>query len=98
MQSAEKQGGKNAMETKHKKLTSKAGLTIPKDIRLAAGFAGGMAGDIEKTADGIMIRKHRPTCCYCGSVDNVRSIKGRDTCRNCAEEIIEEVKTAYGSV
>ena len=47
------------METKHKKLTSKAGLTIPKDIRLAAG---------------------------------------RDTCRNCAEEIIEEVKTAYGSV
>ena len=79
------------METKHKKLTSKAGLTIPKDIR-------GMAVDIEKTADGIMIRKHRPTCCYCGSVDNVRSIKGRDTCRNCAEEIIEEVKTAYGSV
>ena len=79
------------METKHKKLTSKAGLTIPKDIRLAAGFAGGMAVDIEKTAD-------RPTCCYCGSVDNVRSIKGRDTCRNCAEEIIEEVKTAYGSV
>ena len=86
------------METKHKKLTSKAGLTIPKDIRLAAGFAGGMAVDIEKTADGIMIRKHRPTCSYCGSVDNVRSIKGRDTCRNCAEEIIEEVKTAYGSV
>lgn len=53
------------METKHKKLTSKAGLTIPKDIRLAAGFAGGMVVDIEKTADGIMIRKHRPTCCYC---------------------------------
>ena len=40
------------METKHKKLTSKDGLTIPKDIRLAAGFAGGMAVDIEKTADG----------------------------------------------
>ena len=62
------------METKHKKLTSKAGLTIPKDIRLAAGFAGGMAVDIEKTADGIMIRKHRPTCCYCGSVDNVQQM------------------------
>ncbi|MFR9035494.1 MAG: hypothetical protein ACLVIP_02645 [Ruminococcus sp.] len=26
------------METKHKKLTSKAGLTIPKDIRLAAAL------------------------------------------------------------
>ena len=86
------------METRNKKLTSKAGLTIPKDIRLAAGFAGGMAVDIEETADGILIRKHRPTCCYCGSVDNVRSIKGRDTCKKCAEEIVKEVKTAYESV
>lgn len=86
------------METKYKKLTSKAGLTIPKDIRLAAGFTGGMSVDIEETADGIMIRKHRPTCCYCGSIDNVRSIKGRDTCRKCATEIIEEVTKAYESI
>lgn len=83
------------MEMKHKKLTSKAGLTIPKDIRLAAGFTGGMAVDIEETSDGILIRKHRPTCCYCGSVENVKSIKGRDTCRKCAEEIIGEVKAVY---
>lgn len=86
------------METKYKKLTSKAGLTIPKDIRLAAGFTGGMAVDIEETAEGIMIRKHRPTCCYCGSVENVRCIKGRDTCKKCADEIVEEVKKAYESI
>ena len=86
------------METKHKKLKKKAGMNNPKDNKLTENIAVGKADDNEKTADGIMIRKHRPTCCYCGSVDNVRSIKGRDTCRNCAEEIIEEVKTAYGSV
>lgn len=86
------------METKHKKLTSKAGLTIPKDIRLAAGFTGGMAVDIEETSDGILIRKHRPTCCYCGSINNVRAIKGRDICKSCAEEIIEEAKKAYESI
>lgn len=86
------------MEAKHKKLTSKAGLTIPKDIRLAAGFTGGMAVDIEETTDGILIRKHRPTCCYCGSVEDVKSIKGRDTCRNCAAEIVEGVKKAYESI
>jgi transcriptional pleiotropic regulator of transition state genes len=86
------------MDIKHKRLTSKAGLTIPKDIRLAAGFTGGMAVDIEEAADGIVIRKHQPTCCYCGSIDNVRSIKGRDTCHKCAEEIVEEVKSAYGNV
>lgn len=86
------------METKYKKLTSKAGLTIPKDIRLSAGFMGGMAVDIEEMADGIMIRKHKPTCCYCGSIENVKSIKGRDTCNKCAAEIVEEVKQSYESI
>lgn len=83
------------MEVKHKRLTSKSGLTIPKDIRMAAGFTGGMAVDIEETTDGILIRKHRPTCCYCGAVEAVKSIKGRDTCRRCAEEIFKEVKAVY---
>ena len=85
------------MEVKHKKLTSKAGITIPKDMRLSAGLTGGMAVDLTETADGILISKHRPTCCYCGSEDNVKKIKGRDTCHKCALKIVEEVKNSYES-
>lgn len=85
------------MEVKHKKLTSKAGITIPKDMRLSAGLTGGMAVDLTETADGILISKHRPTCCYCGSEDNVKKIKGRDTCHKCAMDIVEEVKNSYES-
>lgn len=85
------------MEVKHKKLTSKAGITIPKDMRLSAGLTGGMAVDLTETADGILISKHRPTCCYCGSEDKVKKIKGRDTCHKCALEIVEEVKNSYES-
>ena len=85
------------MEVKHKKLTSKAGITIPKDMRLSAGLTGGMAVDLTETADGILISKHRPTCCYCGSEDNVKKIKGRDTCHKCAMDIVEEVKNNYES-
>lgn len=85
------------MEVKHKKLTSKAGITIPKDMRLSVGLTGGMAVDLTETADGILISKHRPTCCYCGSEDNVKKIKGRDTCHKCAMDIVEEVKNSYES-
>lgn len=85
------------MEVKHKKLTSKAGITIPKDMRLSAGLTGGMAVDLTETADGILIRKHRPACCYCGSEVDVKSIKGRDTCRKCADQIVEEVRHSYES-
>lgn len=85
------------MEVKHKKLTSKAGITIPKDMRLSAGLTGGMAVDLTETTDGILISKHRPTCCYCGSEDNVKKIKGRDTCHKCAMDIVEEVKNSYES-
>lgn len=86
------------MDVKYKKLTSKAGVTIPKDMRLSAGLTGGMAVDLTETADGILISKHKPTCCYCGSIENVKSIKGRDTCRKCAAEIVEEVKQSYESI
>ena len=83
---------------KHKKLSSKSAITIPKDIRLSTGLTGGMAVDLIETDDGgILIRKHRPSCCYCGSEDNVRLIKGRETCKKCADEIVKEVENSYGN-
>ncbi|MDO5125357.1 MAG: AbrB/MazE/SpoVT family DNA-binding domain-containing protein [Ruminococcus sp.] len=85
------------MIVKHKKLTSKAGITIPKDMRLSSGLTEGMAVDLTETAEGILISKHRPTCCYCGSEVDVKSIKGRDTCRKCADQIVEEVSNSYES-
>ena len=86
------------MIIKHKKLSSKSGITIPKDLRLSTGLTAGMAVDLTETENGILITKHRPTCCYCGSEDNVRKIKGRDTCHKCALEMVEEVKMAYESI
>lgn len=76
---------------KHKKLTSKAGITIPKDIRLNAGFTGGMAVDIVETDEGILIRKHRPTCKYCGSIESVGTFKCDEVCAPCATNIYKEV-------
>lgn len=80
---------------KSKKLSSKAAITIPKDIRLDAGFVGGMAVDIEKTPDGILIKPHRPTCRFCGSIESVQTIMGMEMCSECAAKLLKEVSEKY---
>ena len=37
-------------------------------------------------------RKHVPTCHFCGTVDDVKTVCGIEICRGCAEKIMEEFK------
>lgn len=77
---------------KHKRLTSKNGLTIPKDLRLDAGFHPGMAVTMECQSDGsILIQKSSPICRFCGSPEAV-SFQGVDICKSCTEELWKAVK------
>jgi transcriptional pleiotropic regulator of transition state genes len=76
---------------KHKKLTKSSGVTIPKDMRLAAGFVPGMAVDLTETEDGILISKHVPVCRFCGSPDNVVNFHTEEICAKCADALNEEV-------
>ena len=66
-----------------KKLTSKNGLTIPKQIRAEAGFFPGMAVDIKTTAEGINITPHVPVCRFCGGIEKVVRIMDIEVCRGC---------------
>lgn len=75
--------------TKHKKLTSKCGVTIPKDVRANYGLIGGQAVDLVETNDGILLRKHLPTCFCCGSIEKVKVFKGFEICENCSIELKE---------
>lgn len=79
------------MTIKHKKLTSKAAVTILKDLRLSAGLGGGMAVDLIERDDGILIRKHVPVCRYCGSVEDVLIIRQDEICCSCAAAISAEI-------
>lgn len=74
-----------------KKLTSKSGLTIPKDLRAATGFFPGMAVDMETVKGGIIVKPHVPVCRFCGSLDKVATIKGMDICVACRKSIREEI-------
>ena len=46
-----------------KKLTSKSGITIPKDLRVMLGWEPGMSVDLEADGNGaLMIRPHIDRC------------------------------------
>ena len=76
-----------------KRLTSKSGITIPKSVRTEAGFVPGMAVDIQSTADGgILIRKHTPSCRFCGGIQQVACVFGIEICKECARKLDEELK------
>ena len=82
--------------TTSKKLTSKNGITIPKHLRLEAGFMPGMAVDIETTAEGVLVRKHVPVCRFCGEVHKVQTVSGMDICADCAGNLKKELEEKHG--
>lgn len=75
-----------------KRLTSKSGVTIPKDIRLHLGWQPGMSVDMETTDDGgLILRPHVDRCRFCGTVENVRKYKDVCVCAACSAEMKEAV-------
>ncbi len=76
-----------------KRLTSKSGITIPKQIRAELGILPGIAVDMESTPQGtVVIRKRVPTCRFCGAVENVITVSGIEMCRACAKKLAKEVE------
>lgn len=73
-----------------KKITKNGGFTIPKILRTEAGLFPGAAVDISRENDSLVIKPHVPTCRFCGSVENVRSVLNTEICHECAKKIAKE--------
>ena len=80
---------------KYKKLSKVRGVTVPKDLAENLGMFAGAAVDLVETSDGILLRKHVPTCVFCGSVESVDTVKGKEICAKCAREMREEINSKY---
>lgn len=77
---------------KHKKLTSKRGISLNKDICAFVGLQPGDPVDVTAQDDGtVLIRKHSPQCRFCGDMTTAVHIMGIDICPNCAELITKEM-------
>lgn len=80
---------------KYKKLSKARGVTIPKDLAANLGLFAGSAVDLVETTEGILLRKHVPTCVFCGSVESVDTVKDKEVCAKCAYEMREEINNKY---
>lgn len=80
---------------KYKKLSKARGVTVPKDLAANLGLFAGSAIDLVETAEGILLRKHVPTCVFCGSAESVDTVKSKEVCSKCACEMREEINSKY---
>lgn len=80
---------------KYKRLSKARGVTIPKDLAANLGMFAGAAVDLVETDEGILLRKHVPSCVFCGSVESVDTVKGKEICAKCAREMREEINSKY---
>ncbi|WCK55459.1 AbrB/MazE/SpoVT family DNA-binding domain-containing protein [Aneurinibacillus sp. Ricciae_BoGa-3] len=40
------------------------------------------------TEDTIVLKKYEPSCIFCGSMEGIKSFKGKRVCETCANEIL----------
>ena len=78
--------------TVSKRVAKSGAVTLPRQLRQETGILPGVPVDIEADEDGVHIRKHVPTCHFCGTVDDVKTVCGIEICRGCAEKIMAEFK------
>ena len=80
---------------KHKRLSKARSITVPKDMAASIGMFPSSAVDLIEQEDGILIRKHVKTCVYCGSIESVDTIMGKEVCAKCAYDMRQEIDNKY---
>lgn len=77
---------------RHKKVTSKGGLTIPKEVRAEMGIFPGQAVDLIADGEMLTIKKHIKTCRFCGCPENVMTVMGIDVCEQCGRGLMDGIE------
>ncbi|BBI32340.1 AbrB/MazE/SpoVT family DNA-binding domain-containing protein [Cohnella abietis] len=66
-------------------------VVIPKEMRRTLGVANGDPIEFFVEGDRIILRKYNPGCVMCGSVTDVKELRGKSICASCVSEIVESV-------
>ena len=67
-------------------------IVLPIELRRTLNIE--LTDPVEIYVDGqsIVLRKHEPTCVFCGSSKKVTSFKGKNICAACRAELCEEIQ------
>lgn len=62
-------------------------VVIPKELRKVNKWDEGDAVEFFTDADTVVIRKYERGCTFCGSMNDLKGLFGKDVCGYCREDI-----------
>ncbi|MBQ1489858.1 MAG: AbrB/MazE/SpoVT family DNA-binding domain-containing protein [Eubacterium sp.] len=62
-------------------------VVIPVELRRNLGIKTDDSLEIFVDGQYIMLKKYEPACIFCGEVEGVRQIRGKNVCAKCIEEL-----------
>ena len=62
-------------------------IVLPIELRRTMDIAEKDAIEIYVDGASIILRKHEPTCIFCGDAKNVINYRGKNICPNCLKEM-----------
>ena len=65
-------------------------LTLPIELRRSMELGQHDALEITLENDAIVLRKYEPNCIFCGSMRDLRTLRGKQVCRSCREALRDE--------
>lgn len=62
-------------------------VVLPIELRRNLGIENEDSLEIFVDGEYIMLKKHEPTCIFCGSPDNIQNVRGKNICKKCLQEL-----------
>ena len=65
-------------------------IVLPIELRRTLGIDVKDALEIFVDGNQIVLNKYEPACIFCNSANDIVNFKGKNICRQCLKELIEE--------
>ncbi|MGI6649577.1 MAG: AbrB/MazE/SpoVT family DNA-binding domain-containing protein [Syntrophomonadaceae bacterium] len=65
-------------------------IVIPIELRRTLGIEEKDALEIYVDNEKIILKKYEPACVFCGNADDVGHFRGKNVCRQCAQEMSQQ--------
>ena len=65
-------------------------VVLPIELRRSMDLSQHDALEITLENDAIVLRKYEPNCIFCGSMRDLRTLRGKQVCRSCREALRDE--------
>ena len=65
-------------------------IVLPVELRRLLELDDRAEVEIYTEGDTVVLKKHRPSCIFCGGKDDLRDFRGSSICATCRQELSKE--------